>query len=564
MRVLIVDDDQVDRQIIKRALRIGSVNYQVSEAETVDDGVAMLAKEKFDLILLDFRMPGRDGIELLLYIQDSLPEKLTAIVMMSNSEDEAVALQGIESGAQDFLLKSEITPTRLHRAILQAHTRFDLEQRLHESYKKVKQLAERDSLTGLANRYLFDESLRLTVNNNRRTKIKIALLLIDLDHFKYVNDNYGHDVGDLLLKRVVQRIHSCLRGHELFARLGGDEFAITLGQINRVENASAVAQRILRVMEKPFDINGRSISSGASIGISIFPDNGTHPEELFKFADIAMYRAKKMGRNQACFFEDEMQTQFISRFKIEQEIKKGIYDEQFFLLYQPIFKSENTEHIGFEALLYWKDDDGEIRSPAEFIPVAEESRMIIELGRWVISESLRQLSKWSVDHKKDYTLGINLSAVQLSDDQLLPHLKAEISKFNLSPSRVIIELTETALLNVTDETINAIDAIHQLGCPIALDDFGTGFSSISHLREFPIDIVKIDRSIVPTEQSNKKQRALFSCLVDMILSMEMDVVAEGVETIDQLELCIEKNVTHLQGYYFDRPLTVADVQLKYF
>lgn len=564
VKILIVDDDQVDRQIVKRALKIGNVSVEISEAETVDEGLEVYASGNFDLVLLDYRLPGKDGIEMLMSLRESQRLQSTAIVMMSNSEEDSVAMEAIQSGAQDFLMKSEISASRLKRAILQAQTRFELEQKLHESYKKVKQLAERDSLTGLANRYLFDENLKISISSNSRQKSKVALILIDLDQFKYVNDNFGHDIGDLLLQRVVARIHSCLRGNEVFARLGGDEFAITLTQLKHAEDAKKVAERVLTVLRKPFEIEGHSLTTGASIGIAISPDDAKTAEQLFKFADIAMYRAKHQGRNQCCFFEREMQQHAEERFQVEQELREAVRDKKLRLLFQPIVSAGNCEVYGFEALIYWHEAQGAMRSPMEFIPVAEESNLILELGRWVIEAALRQLGEWNFQYQSAKKISINLSAMQVTDDGLVDFIANAMEQNNIPRGTVVFELTESAMLDVSEETIAFIEALHSLGCQVALDDFGTGFSSISHLREFPIDIVKIDRSIVPGSGSTAKQVALFKSLVEMVKCLELQVVAEGVETEIHQKLCDESKVDFLQGYHYSRPVSPNVIEREYF
>ena len=252
MNILIVDDDIVDREDIKRALRKSSTECNFVEAESVDEGLLAFEKQQFDVVLSDYRMPQRDGIELLLALRSASIDNSVAIIMLSNSEETDLALACVRAGAQDFLLKSEVTASRIQRAILQAQARFELEQKLNKSYQQAKDLAEHDSLTGLANRYSFEEALRLSITEKPRNNDKLALTLIDLDNFKFINDSHGHDVGDELLKQFATRVCHCLRGNEVFARLGGDEFAIILNNLHTVDNATRVTQRILRCLDEPF------------------------------------------------------------------------------------------------------------------------------------------------------------------------------------------------------------------------------------------------------------------------------------------------------------------------
>ncbi|MCJ8296674.1 MAG: diguanylate cyclase, partial [Colwellia sp.] len=276
MKLLIVDDDIVDRELVRRTLKRSNIAGDLTEVESVDEAIEQLRKTDFDAILLDYNLPQRNGIELLLELKNDMNTRSVAVIMISTSEDDELALNCINAGAQDFLVKTEINAFRLKRAIVSAKARSDLEKRLFKSYQQTKELAEHDSLTGLANRYYFDESLIKDIKSNQRDKTTLALLLIDLDHFKFVNDNYGHDVGDQLLVEVAKRISTCLRGNELFARLGGDEFAITLTRLVSTNAASIVAQRIIKALSAPFEIEQHSIQSGASIGISNSPSDNTN------------------------------------------------------------------------------------------------------------------------------------------------------------------------------------------------------------------------------------------------------------------------------------------------
>jgi len=557
MDILIVDDDQVDRAHIKRTMRRIDSSNTIVEAEDVDSALSLLVEQDFDVVLLDYSMPRKSGLEFLKEIQENDIEKHSAIIMMSTSEQEELALHCLQAGAHDFIIKSDITGYRLRRAILAAQTRFDMELKLKESYEKVRQLAEQDNLTKLANRYFFDESLKLTIANNDRQQHKTALLLFDLDHFKYVNDTHGHDVGDILLQKVVRRINTCLRGHEIFSRLGGDEFAIILNNITNIDEAEKVALRILNVLITPFCINNTNIDMAASIGISIYPDNARDAKNLFKKADIAMYKAKKLGRNQIAFFEDQMQLQFLQRYKIENNLKKALDLEQFELFYQPVFSSKTLNVVGFEALLRWQSDDGLI-SPDVFIPIVEKNGLIKKIGCWVIQQACQQLSIWQVE-SPNITMAINLSPVQLLDNSLLPCIKQNFKKYNIQPHTIEFELTETALLDTKWQTQAIINNLSELGCKIALDDFGTGFSSLSHLHHFPINTVKIDKSLMPLNKVAAENEKIIHALVIMLQYLDLNIVAEGIEYQSQLSLCQSLNIQRLQGYFLAKPVPAHQI-----
>lgn len=555
---MIVDDDFVDREHIKRTLHKTSTNWLFTETESVDEGLIAFSKNNFDAILLDYRMPKRDGIELLLELRNSSLEKNVAIIMLSNSEQPELALECIKAGAQDFLLKSEISSSRLERAILQSQARFELEQKLYISYQKAKTLAEHDSLTGLANRYSFEEALRLSVSQKPRDKSILALAVFDLDNFKFINDSHGHDVGDELLKQVSNRICHCLRENELFARLGGDEFAIILNNLHSIDNATRITKRILNCLEDVFIIAEIEIKMSASIGIAVYPDNSIIANELLKYADIAMYRAKKLGRNQICFFEEQMQAQFLKRYQIEANLVGAAERNEFVLHYQPIFETTTTEIIGFEALIRW-NFQGELLFPDDFIGIAESSHIIIDIGRWVIEEAISKIAHWNSNHGKTLSVSINLSVTQLSDKSLVSFIESTIEKYQLEPKLVELELTETALLENSEHAIGVIESLSNLGCHIALDDFGTGFSSVSHLQNFPINTVKIDKSLM-LASNEAKTLALIEGLSAMLHSLGLNIVAEGIEDKESFALCQQLNIQRMQGYFFSKPVDVNTVE----
>jgi diguanylate cyclase (GGDEF)-like protein len=561
VNILIVDDDIVDRESIKRTLNQSTTHFNFAETESVDEALTTLSDKKFDAILLDYRMPKRDGIELLLELKNASMDVSVAVIMLSNSEETELALECVRAGAQDFLLKSEVTTSRLQRAIVQAQARFELEQKLHVSYQQAKKLAEHDTLTGLYNRYSFEEALQLSILQKSREDTKLALTLFDLDNFKFINDSYGHHVGDDILRQVAQRVNDCLRGNEVFARLGGDEFAIILSNLQAIDNATRVTKRILSTLDKPFDIAGISIKVTASIGIAIYPDSTVNATELLKHADIAMYRSKKLGRNQICYFEDKMQEQFLQRYQIEANLIGAVERNEFILHYQPVFETTTSTIVGFEALIRWNFQN-KLLYPDNFITIAECSRAIVDIGRWVIDQAIYQLSIWNLRDNKAYSIAINLSSVQLSDKTLFQFINRTLDKYHVNAELIEFELTETALLENSDQAIDTLELINNLGCRIALDDFGSGFSSVSHLQSFPIDTVKIDKSLI-MESEQPKTRALIEGLSAMLHSLSLDIVAEGIENKKSLQFCQQLNIRRVQGYYFSKPFDARTIEKMY-
>jgi diguanylate cyclase (GGDEF)-like protein len=561
VNILIVDDDIVDRESIKRTLNQSTTHFDFVETESVDEALTALSANNFDVILLDYRMPKRDGIELLLELRNASLDVSVAVIMLSNSEESELALECVRAGAQDFLLKSEVTSSRLQRAIVQAQARFELEHKLHVSYQQAKKLAEHDSLTGLYNRYSFEEALQLSILQKPREDTKLALTLFDLDNFKFINDSYGHHVGDDILIQVTQRVNDCLRGNEVFARLGGDEFAIILSNLQAIDNVTRVTKRILSSLDEPFNIAGISIKVTASIGIAMYSNTTVNATELLKHADIAMYRSKKLGRNQICYFEDKMQEQFLQRYQVEANLIGAVERNEFILHYQPIFETATSNILGFEALIRW-DFQNKLLYPDSFITIAECSRAIVDIGRWVIEQAIYQLSIWNLRDDKAYSMAINLSSVQLSDKTLFQFIKSTLDKYHVNAELIEFELTETSLLEKSSQAIDALELINNLGCRIALDDFGSGFSSVSHLQNFPIDTVKIDKSLI-MDSEQPKARALIQGLSAMLNSLSLDIVAEGIENKQSLQFCQQLNIQRVQGYYFSKPLDAPTIEKMY-
>lgn len=556
MNILIVDDDIVDRKVVKKALTSSTSEYHhIEEVGSVAEGLNAIEDKRFDVVLLDYKMPEVDGIEMVIEMRAKPHLGDTAIVMISTSEESDLALECIEAGAQDFLPKHEITRSKLEKSILHAKKRFEIEQRMHESYVAVKKMAEKDTLTGLSNRYHFEETLKVMIATNKRTEHSVALLALDLDNFKHINDTMGHEAGDIVLKESVAKINQCLRSNEGFARLGGDEFAVIIGSIGSINEVNAIAKRILDTFLTPIKVNNIEISCSVSIGAALCPSDAEDAQELLKCADIAMYRSKQGGKNSLSFYEPYYQTEFSRRFEIQNTINMLLKDKAFRLFYQPIFCSNSREILGFEALIRWPESGtSNSYTPDEFIPIAEESKLINPLGRWIISTALRQLSFWRVTTDKQLTMSINISPVQLQDPGFMDVLKKSVHEHSLSAESIILEITETALITDNEKIAQTLGELSAFGFKIALDDFGMGFSSIAHLIDYPIDIVKLDKSMQSSVGDAAKRHSIFEALSLMLRKLNFTIVAEGIETEQQLALCTELGVERLQGYLLGKPL----------
>lgn len=562
MNILIVDDDVIDRRIIKRALLNNNNPCNLQGVSSVEKGIKAINHEFFDVLLLDYRMPRVNGIAMVRELRNRPDLGGTAIIMMSSSDDEELALACLEAGAQDFIVKSEITATKLKRSILQSKKRFQLEKKLYDSYYQVRQLAEKDTLTGISNRYHFEKSFKACLSNNLQTQGKMALLMLDLDHFKNVNDSHGHEIGDQLIKKVTNVISHCLSDNEIFGRLGGDEFAILLTKVAHTKDVNIVAKNIIKSLQDPIVIEGISLKCSVSIGISTCPENSDSAKVLMKYSDIAMYRAKQLGRNQLCFFESVMQNKFLRHHQIQTALQQANINEDFQLLFQPVINISNKEITGVEALIRWPNTEIDT-SPDEFIPIAEEIRIIDKIGAWVINSAVQQLSVWQKNFNTKLTMAINISAVQLRYDSFVPMIQFILNKYNVNAEDIIFEITEAALINQQDEISQRISQLYELGCKLALDDFGTGFSSLSHLLDYPIDIVKLDKSLLPNSATDLRHISTVKGFMAMARTIGLHVIAEGIETQFQSDLCTDLQIDELQGYFYDKPLPATEIEQKW-
>lgn len=562
MYILIVDDDLVDRKLIKKMLLSNGDQYHnITEVTSVDEGLFAIDRTHFDVILLDYSMPKENGIKLLSEMRAKPNLGNTAIVMISASENEVLALKCIEAGAQDFLPKNSITSESLNKAILFAQKRFEAEQRMHESYLAVKRMAQRDQLTGLSNRYHFEELLKTTIESNKRSKTSAALLALDLDNFKHINDTLGHNIGDEVLKQVVRRINNCLRRDEGFARLGGDEFAVIISGVAEFTQIGKIAERILKHVAEPYLIENTIINCGVSIGSAIYPSDATESANLLKCADIAMYRSKQNGKGRISFYKEQYQYEFSRRVEIQNKIKENIKNNAFRLFYQPVFSTATNKVTGVEALIRWPDEEP-YYTPDEFIPISEQCRLIDQLGEWVIATALAQLVIWQ-QQAESFSMSINISPVQLQNDRLLAYFINCMDKYQLKPANVILEITETAFIEDDLKITNTLNALSEKGFRIALDDFGMGYSSIAHLTSYPIDIVKLDKSLQTNGGPKAKHAKVIEGLSLMLKAMGFAVVAEGVETQEQYLFCNELDINHVQGFLFSKALPAEEVQLLF-
>ena len=410
-------------------------------------------------------------------------------------------------------------------------------------------MAKHDALTGLPNRVLFSERVEQALAHAGRDRTNFAVLMLDLDRFKSVNDTLGHPVGDELLRAVAARLNACVREVDTVARLGGDEFAIVQAPLDRPEDATVLARRIVEILSAAYEIDGHHVIIGTSIGVSFAPGDGATCAKLLKNADVALYRAKAEGRGIWRFFEPGMDARLQARRALELDLRSALANEEFQLHYQPLYDLRNERIGGFEALLRWFHPVRGMVSPAEFIPIAEEIALIVPLGNWVLRRACREARAWP-DHVK---VAVNVSPAQFKGRDLIETVKQALSAAGLPPNRLELEITETVLLADNSATIETLHGLRDLGVRISMDDFGTGYSSLSYLRSFPFDKIKIDQSFIRDLATTDDADVIVRAMIGLGENLGMRTTAEGVETETQLTWLREEGCSEAQGYFFSTP-----------
>ncbi len=426
--------------------------------------------------------------------------------------------------------------------------------------QKLLNLARYDQVTQLPNRSMYWDFLTKSIATSSRTNSNIAILLLDLDNFKQVNESLGHDAGDELLIQVAQKLSHCVREADIVARVGGDEFTILLLNPRDTQVAATIAKKILDDIAQPFHVFSQDVSVRASIGIAIYPDNGTTATQLTKAADTAMYHAKSSGRNTYKYFSRTMHERIEHNMHITQELHKAIGKEQLSMHFQPQLKVADNNLVGFEALIRWSHPEMGQVSPVEFIPVAEANGLITDIGDWCLLQSLQQAKLWNDKLTKDkkINIAVNVSSLQFRQNQFAEHIIGIADRSGLALELLELEITETAIMENPKQTIDELHKLREAGIRISMDDFGTGYSSLAQLKQLPIDVLKIDKSFIDEIDQTKSGNAIVTSIIDLAHSLEISVVAEGVETQDQFTFLQKNRCDVVQGYYFSKPLDVEN------
>jgi diguanylate cyclase len=562
--ILIIDDDPLIRLLVASALK--SIGLQTTEASSGEEGLNLFAEFGADAILLDVMMPnGMDGFAVCAKFR-SLPDgQHIPVLMMTGLEDLKSINHAYEVGATDFITKPINIPLLGHRIrymLKASHTT----QRLLESERRLHRMAYFDNLTELPNRQFFREHLQHMVAFAQRQKLKMAVLFLDLDGFKRINDTLGHHLGDMVLQATGERLRKSLRASDALirvginvdgdslARLGGDEFTVLLSTIARNEDAATVAERIRINLAQAFIFGEYELYTTTSIGITIFPDDGGTAEELLQNADFAMYHAKRAGGNSYRYFSNDMTDAALRHLSLENNLRKAITQNEFDLHYQPQLDILTGKFCGVEALLRWNSKElGQI-SPAEFISLAEETGLIVGIGEWVLRKACLQAKTW-LDLGIPLTrMAVNVSAMQFLHRDFPALVATVLTETGLEAQMLELELTESTLISDESNILGILHSLKQIGVLLAIDDFGTGYSNLSRLRNFPIDRLKIDQRFVHDIEKDLANAAIIAAVIAMAEGMGLNVVAEGVETAGQLAFLKEKRCNEAQGHLLSKPL----------
>lgn len=539
IKVLLVDDDENDYILIRNLLaKVERMRFELEWVGTYEDALELIRRQEHDVYLLDYRLDGRTELDLL---REAVAHGCTApMIVLTGQGDHEVDVEAMRVGAQDFLVKGQIEAPLLERSI-----RYAIER---------SRLARYDSLTNLPNRSLLQDRLRQSIVQADRSNKLVAVLFIDLDGFKRINDTLGHDCGDLMLKTVAQRITGQLRDSDTAGRMGGDEFIAVLTNLARGPDASKVARKTSDALSKPMTLEGHNVSITASIGISLYPCDAKDADTLIKYADAAMYRAKEKESNSYVFCSPDMNTRALERLAMETMLRHGLKREELLLHYQPRFDLNTRAVIGVEALLRWQHPDLGLLLPADFLPIAEDSGLIIPIGEWVLREACLQQRTWQAEGLPPLLVAVNLSHRQLKNKGLLDTVKKMLEEFGLAPNDLELELSENSIMQNADAALATLQELHATGIGIAMDDFGTGYSSLSYLKRFPIRTLKIDHTVVHGINTDPDSEAIIKAIIAMGRTFNLTVVAEGVETAEQLAFLHAHGCDQAQGNYLCRPV----------
>jgi diguanylate cyclase (GGDEF)-like protein len=579
-RILITDDEAAIRSILN--LLLGE-SYDCVQVASAEEALARLHSEKFDLVLSDVVMGGITGLEMVPQVLEIAPE--TVVIMISGEQNIENAIQAMRVGAFDYITKpfdlrhveAAVRRALEHHSLLESKRRYEsqleemVEERTHKLATAIaslqEEIAERkraeeqvnylsyyDPLTNLPNQELFRAGLTSALTIAQSSHRQLAMILFSIDRFKKFNDTLGHDVGSQLLRSVAERLNACVRDGDVVARFDGDEFSLLLPHVSGAEDAIKIAQRTQEALNAPFELNGHTLYLTASFGVSLYPEDGSDGQLLMQNASVALFRAKQQGGNTLQFYTADMNTKALERMTLENDLRCALEREEFLVYYQPLVSSDSGQITGMEALVRWQHAERGLISPAEFIPLAEDTGLIVPIGKWVLRTACAQNKAWQDAGFVPLHVAVNFSARQFEQSNLSELVAQVLHETGLNPRYLELELTESAVMKNAGLSVGILRELRGMGVHVSIDDFGTGYSSLSYLRQFPINKLKIDQSFVREINTNESDSQIVRAVIALAHSLKLKVVAEGVETKEQLAFLHLLNCDEMQGYLFSRPV----------
>jgi len=554
LRLLLVEDTEDDARLLLRTLGKGGFLPDFLRVDTPESLRAALGAGGWDIVISDYTMPEFGGLQALAIAKQHDPD--LPFIIVSGNIGEDVAVGAMRAGAQDYVLKTNLA--RLAPAIARELEDAATRRLNKETTQELLHKTTHDTLTGLPNRGLMLDRLRQAIAGHERSGESLAVMSIDLDRFKTINDSLGHQVGDSILRQVAERLSSTLRAEDTVAHLEGDAFVVILPRVASEGSAAELAQRLMQAIAPPIEVDSGLIHCTISIGIAYFPRDADNAETLLKNAEAALYEAKRAGRNTFRYYAAALNVSATRRLKLENALRGALERNEFDLHYQPqLDLGRNGAICGFEALLRWTSAELGPVSPADFIPIAEETGLIVPIGEWVLLRACRQAKQWVETFDANLRVAVNLSARQFSLPNLPQVVAAALKETGLPARNLELEVTESLIMQDIEQSARTLRELKAMGITLAVDDFGTGYSSLAYLKRFPIDILKIDRSFVAEITSNPDDAAICASIIAMAHSLRKKVVAEGVENDAQLGFLAQQHCDSAQGFHFSKPLNAA-------
>ncbi len=549
--ILVVDDDPTTVQLV--TFIIQKIGYSTSSANSGEQALKLINENQYDLILLDIMMPGMSGFEVIRKLMDNPSTRNKApIIFLTAMTDTESIVKGLNLGAVDYITKPISGP--IFKARVRTHLALSYQK------KRLEEHTISDEITDLLNRKGFSNVFDDHLNFHKRKNLIAALLYVDLDQFKTINESIGHEAGNELLSKVSTVLKQSVREADVVGRLGGDKFVVGLLDIKSPADAAFITEKIIRAISKPYNIKSVEAFIGASIGIAFFPDDAHKAVDLIKNGENAMYHAKKKGENCYTFFEKEMETKARQKLLMDSKLRKAVQNKEFSLCYQPQVFSATGEVFGAEVLIRWIHPEEGFISPVDFIPIAEKNGLIVPIGEYVLNEACKQTKHWHDLGYKDFNISVNFSVRQFQQENLIEMIKKALDQSGLEPRFLTIEITESLLMVNIQETIDKLSELKEFGITSSIDDFGTGYSSLAYLQRFPVAHLKIDKTFV---DNVVEDAAIASTIINLGRSLNLEVIAEGVEDQDQNKKLIELGCNLTQGYFFGKPMSVDEFEIYY-